>query len=159
MKGLLLAAAFAAFGTVGFLMLGKTDTSVKKVPVTYIYSHQATQPKALWQEPPTIDHIKKDLDGKSVQIAGSSHVFSTAEVNYVSVLNVNGDDKATAVDVQINSDVTLIQKYGVLGLRQNRTHENVSGVVRINYERQGDVWVFKSIENIDATKKLIPKIN
>jgi hypothetical protein len=160
MNRIILIGAFLVLGTVAFLSLTAKNKDVKTVPVPYyVHSHQASQPKALWQEPPAVDQIKKDLDGKAVQIAGSSHTFAAPEVNYVSILNVNGDDKTLVVDVQINSDVTLVQKAGALGLRKNYTHENVSGSVRIYYDRQGDVWVYRMVENIDTTKKLIPKIN
>lgn len=160
MKIILLSGAMMAFGAVGFLSLtNKPDKISKTVPVYYMHSHNSSQPKALWQEPPTINQIKKDLNGKSIQISGVAHTFQTSELNYVSVANINGDDVSTVIDVQINSDVTLIQKYGVFGMRQNQNHQNVSGTIRINYERIGDVWVFKSIENIDARKKIFPKIN
>lgn len=151
-----LAVALGAFG----LMIALKQKNQRTVPVPYYVqsNNQQGTPRAIYQEPPTVDQIRKDLNGKVVQIGAYSHVFSAAELNYMNILNVNNDDHTMVVDVQVNSDATLVQKTGAFGLRRNYTHENLSGSVRLYYDRAGNTWVYKTAENIDLQKKLVPQI-
>lgn len=155
MNRVVMVCLIAALGAFGVMFALKH--SAKTVPVPY-YVHSNPTPRAIYQEPPSVDQIKKDLNGKVIQIGASSHVFSAAELNYINVLNINSDDKVMMVDVQVNSDATLVQKTGTLGIRRNYTHENLCGSVRLHYDRVSNTWVYKSAENIDLQKKLVPQI-
>lgn len=161
MNRMVLVCVAVALGAFGVLLAVKGGSSHKTVPVPY-YVHAAPAAPSpslpLYREPPSVDQIKRDLNGKVIHIGDTSHVFAANELNYLSVLNVNNDDNSMVVDVQVNSDATLVQKSGALGLRRTYTHENLSGSVRLYYERAGNTWTYKTAENIDLQKKLVPQI-
>ncbi len=145
--------ALVVFG--GLLLLKNHGTT--KVPY-YIPQQQAfvspVPSKSIFQDPPTVDQITKDLAGKTVTINGKSHQFAGPELNYMNILSSKDSDNGVVVDVQICADITIVEKAGIL--RTRYSHENVCGSMRIYYEKKGDQWNFRMVENIDLQKMITP---
>ena len=142
MNRVVLVLSICVVTALGLLLLAN-QTKNTPVPET-----QTVKPAV--QEPPTVDQIRSDLSGKTIDINGKTHQFAGPELNYMSILTVNPKEGGLVIDVQIRSDAVTVNKKGLF--RRTFTHENVYGSLRVYYEKKQGVWTYRMAENIDLQK-------
>jgi len=150
------ALCLGAVAVVALIHQKQVQTVTQYVPLFAHQQQEAPAHKAIYFDPVTVDQLRTDLNGKVCQVGTVSHQFFAPELNYMSIVSSRSDERYLNAEVQICSDATVTQRKGLLGLRKSSTHENCCGCVRVYYERVGDQWVFRSVENIDLQKLLTP---
>lgn len=157
----LVCAAFAAVFLGGLLLTRSGETKI--IPYYVQHSLAAPQspavpaPKSIFQNPPSMEKIKKDLSGKVVYINGHSHQFFGPELHQINILNYDSVNTGCMfVDVQVVADATIVERTGLVFRREHYSHENVSGSLRVYYEKKDVNWQFHKVESINLTKMVTP---